>query len=61
VSGSGAVDLQKAVFRTPGLRTLIISRWRYNGSVANIPKLPRHQSSLLNTPTAKKRATKKRG
>jgi riboflavin biosynthesis pyrimidine reductase len=50
VSGSGAVDLQKAVFRTPGLRTLIISRWRYNGSVANIPKLPREEFDVIKVP-----------
>jgi len=50
VSGSGAVDLQKAVFRRPGLRTLIISRWRYNGSVANIPKLPREEFDVIKVP-----------
>ena len=55
VTGSGAVDLQKAVFRTPGVRTLIVTS--PNGSrqlVSNgLEGLPSVEARVLDCPGGK--------
>ena len=52
VAGSGAVDLQKAVFRTPGVRTIIITSPNGRGRLASsgLEALPSVEARVLDCP-----------
>jgi riboflavin biosynthesis pyrimidine reductase len=55
VAGSGAVDLQKAVFRTPGVRTIVVTSPNGRGRLASsgLEALPSVEARVLDCPGGK--------
>jgi riboflavin biosynthesis pyrimidine reductase len=55
VAGSGAVDLQKAVFRTPGVRTIIVTSTNGRGRLLDngLEALPSVEARVLDCPGGK--------